>query len=49
MAKCGDVYHIGDEYLVIVASDRISAFDCILPRPIPYKGAGAQPDFFAFF
>ena len=36
--KVRDVYHIGDDYLVIVASDRISAFDHILPRAIPYKG-----------
>ncbi|MCS6928165.1 MAG: phosphoribosylaminoimidazolesuccinocarboxamide synthase [Saprospiraceae bacterium] len=36
--KVRDVYTIGD-YLVIVATDRISAFDCILPKPIPYKGA----------
>lgn len=35
--KVRDVYHIGD-LLVVVASDRISAFDVILPRPIPYKG-----------
>lgn len=36
--KVRDVYHIGEDYLVIVASDRISAFDHILPRPIPFKG-----------
>jgi phosphoribosylaminoimidazole-succinocarboxamide synthase len=35
--KVRDVYTIGDR-LVMVASDRISAFDVILPRPIPYKG-----------
>ena len=35
--KVRDVYSI-DELLVMVASDRISAFDHILPRPIPYKG-----------
>jgi phosphoribosylaminoimidazole-succinocarboxamide synthase len=35
--KVRDVYTVGD-YLVMVASDRISAFDYILPRPIPYKG-----------
>lgn len=35
--KVRDVYTIGDR-LVMVASDRISAFDFILPRPIPYKG-----------
>ena len=36
--KVRDVYHIGDKILVMVASDRISAFDVILPRPIPLKG-----------
>lgn len=35
--KVRDVYTLGD-MLVMVASDRISAFDCILPRAIPYKG-----------
>lgn len=35
--KVRDVYTI-DELLVMVASDRISAFDVILPRPIPFKG-----------
>ena len=36
--KVRDVYTIKDFYLVMVASDRISAFDVILPRPIPFKG-----------
>jgi len=36
--KVRDVYSIGSEYLVMIASDRISAFDVILPRPIPYNG-----------
>src|ERR1700694_4299990 len=36
--KVRDVYTIGNELLVMIASDRISAFDVILPRPIPYKG-----------
>ncbi|MBS1667520.1 MAG: phosphoribosylaminoimidazolesuccinocarboxamide synthase [Bacteroidetes bacterium] len=36
--KVRDVYGIGDGWLVMIASDRISAFDVILPRPIPYKG-----------
>ena len=36
--KVRDVYTIGDK-LVVIASDRISAFDYILPRPIPFKGA----------
>lgn len=36
--KVRDVYNINNQLMVIVASDRISAFDHILPRPIPYKG-----------
>ncbi|HCL84821.1 MAG TPA: phosphoribosylaminoimidazolesuccinocarboxamide synthase [Chitinophagaceae bacterium] len=36
--KVRDVYSIKDHLLVMVASDRISAFDVILPRLIPYKG-----------
>jgi phosphoribosylaminoimidazole-succinocarboxamide synthase len=36
--KVRDVYTIGDQLLVMIASDRISAFDVILPRAIPYKG-----------
>jgi phosphoribosylaminoimidazole-succinocarboxamide synthase len=36
--KVRDVYSIGAKWLVMVASDRISAFDVILPRPVPYKG-----------
>ena len=36
--KVRDVYSIGEDLLVMVASDRISAFDVVLPRPIPFKG-----------
>ena len=36
--KVRDVYFIDNKYLVMVASDRISAFDVILPEGIPYKG-----------
>jgi phosphoribosylaminoimidazole-succinocarboxamide synthase len=36
--KVRDVFTIDDHYLVMIASDRISAFDVILPRTIPYKG-----------
>lgn len=36
--KVRDVYTIGKNTLVMIASNRISAFDVILPRPIPYKG-----------
>ena len=36
--KVRDVYSIGDDLLVMVATDRISAFDVILPEGIPYKG-----------
>jgi len=37
--KVRDVYSIGADHLVMVVSDRISAFDVVLPRPIPHKGA----------
>ena len=36
--KVRDVYSISDEWLVMIASNRISAFDVILPKAIPYKG-----------
>lgn len=36
--KVRDVYTIDDKWLVMIASDRISAFDVILPHPIPFKG-----------
>jgi phosphoribosylaminoimidazole-succinocarboxamide synthase len=36
--KVRDVYSLNDGRLIMVASDRISAFDHILPRPIPFKG-----------
>ena len=36
--KVRDVYNINDDLMVMVASDRISAFDVILPKGIPYKG-----------
>ncbi|MCL3782668.1 phosphoribosylaminoimidazolesuccinocarboxamide synthase [Prolixibacteraceae bacterium JC049] len=36
--KVRDVYNINDEYLVMVVSDRISAFDVVLPEGIPFKG-----------
>lgn len=36
--KVRDVYTIDDETLVMVVTDRISAFDVVLPQPIPYKG-----------
>jgi len=36
--KVRDVYTINDQWLVMIASDRISAFDVILPRTIPFKG-----------
>ena len=35
--KVRDVHHLGDKLLVMVASDRISAFDHILPKGIPFK------------
>ena len=36
--KVRDVYNINNDYLVMVVSDRISAFDVVLPRGIPFKG-----------
>ncbi len=36
--KVRDVYNIDDELLVMIASDRISAFDVVLPKGIPFKG-----------
>ena len=36
--KVRDVYTIDDKYLVMVVTDRISAFDVVLPEAIPYKG-----------
>ena len=36
--KVRDIYRVDDEHLLIVASDRISAFDVVLPDPIPEKG-----------
>lgn len=36
--KVRDVYNIDNKYLVMVVSDRISAFDVVLPKGIPYKG-----------
>ena len=36
--KVRDVYNINDEYMAMVVSDRISAFDVVLPEGIPYKG-----------
>ena len=36
--KVRDVYTIGEDLLVMIASDRISAFDVVLPKSIPYKG-----------
>lgn len=38
VGKVRDVYDIEDKYLVMVVSDRISAFDVVLPKGIPYKG-----------
>lgn len=37
--KVRDIYAVGDDHLLIVTTDRISAFDVILPDPIPGKGA----------
>ena len=36
--KVRDVYYLKDELVVMVASDRISAFDVVMPKGIPFKG-----------
>ncbi|MFN0107232.1 MAG: phosphoribosylaminoimidazolesuccinocarboxamide synthase [Blastocatellia bacterium] len=36
--KVRDIYQVDDDHLLVVASDRISAFDCVLPNAIPRKG-----------
>ena len=36
--KVRDMYTIGDDLMVAVVSDRISAFDVVMPRGIPFKG-----------
>src|ERR1700760_3639648 len=36
--KVRDIYDVDAEHLLIVASDRLSAFDVVLPDPIPHKG-----------
>lgn len=38
VGKVRDVYHVKDELLIMVTTDRISAFDVVLPKGIPYKG-----------
>ncbi len=38
VGKVRDVYSIGDRFLIMVVTDRISAFDVVLPKGIPYKG-----------
>ena len=38
VGKVRDVYNINDDYLVMIVSDRISAFDVVLPKGIPFKG-----------
>ncbi len=36
--KVRDVYTIENDLLVVIVSDRISAFDIVMPKPIPFKG-----------
>ena len=38
VGKVRDVYNIDEKYLAMIVSDRISAFDVVLPKGIPYKG-----------
>ena len=37
--KVRDCYAVGEQRLLLVASDRLSAFDAVLPNPVPYKGS----------
>src|SRR5919112_6481305 len=37
--KVREVYEVDDEHLLIVASDRVSAFDVVMREPVPHKGA----------
>src|SRR5205085_4719659 len=37
--KVRDVYAVGDDRLLVVATDRVSAFDVVMAEPVPYKGA----------
>ena len=38
VGKVREVYHIENDILIMVATDRLSAFDVVLPKGIPYKG-----------
>ena len=38
VGKVREVYHIDNNLLIMVATDRLSAFDVVLPKGIPYKG-----------
>ena len=42
--KVRDIYDVDAEHLLIVTTDRLSAFDVVLPDPIPFKGRGADAD-----
>ena len=42
--KVREVYIVDDERLLLVATDRVSAFDVVMAEPIPYKGAVLTPD-----
>ena len=42
--KVRDVYSVGEDTLVMIATDRISAFDVVLPVGMPYKGQLMRPD-----
>ena len=41
--KVRDIYSLGDDYLLLVATDRLSAYDVVLPDPIPGKRASCSP------
>ena len=42
--KVRDVYFLGSEQVAMIATDRISAFDVVLPKGIPLQGTSPQPD-----
>ena len=42
--KVREVYHLENDTLVMIATDRLSAFDVVMPKGIPYKGADFKPN-----
>ena len=42
--KVRDIYSVDDDHLLIVTTDRLSAYDVVMPDPIPGKGESTDPD-----